>query len=306
MKLKLKHFIILYLLLVSLILNATITEAAKKSSRTKKSPCRTQTSLVVDVNTGKVLHAKNITSKIYPASLTKLMTLYMLFDQLDSGKLSLNNRLKISERATKTRPGKLFLRQGDKISVKDAILGMIVKSANDVSVVVAEAIGGSECNFAKLMTAKARELGMKNTVFINSHGWHHAKQVTTAADMAKLAMAMKRDFPQYYHFFSITEFKFKGKRIKGHNKVTAHYPGADGLKTGFTNPAGCNLVTSANRNGKSLIAIVTGSDSAASRDKKMTSLLDKHFGIKAKTIKMASPKKKPKKKAKVKIASKKG
>ncbi len=276
------------LLLTVIILLASGAEGAhKKGKRQQKTGKRPiQTSLVVDSQTGKILHAVNADSMINPASLTKVMTAYLIFEKLRSGQLSLDQKFTVSKYATKVIPSKLYLKEGEKITVRDTILGIIVKSANDASKVAAENIAGSEKRFARLMTIRARQLGMKNTTFTNASGLHSAKQKTTAIDLAKLSIAVKRDFPQYYaEFFGRTSFNYKGKTIKGHNKVTEKYPGADGLKTGFTTPAGCNLITSASRKGRRLIGVVTGQRSAAIRDKKMMALLDKHFGVKPTKVK---------------------
>jgi D-alanyl-D-alanine carboxypeptidase (penicillin-binding protein 5/6) len=254
--------------------------------------------LIVDGKTGKILHSHNQNVRVYPASLTKVMTLYMLFEALEAGKFALNDKLHVSPNATRAHPSKLHLKAGEQISVREAILALIVKSANDAAIVVAENIAGSEQKFAKLMNIRAKQLGMKNSFFTNASGWHHPAQKTTPIDLAKLSIAIKRDFPQYYGFFAKTSFKFKGKQINGHNRLTANYPGAEGLKTGFTNPAGCNLITVATRNGKTLVGVVTGSNKAIARDKKMASLLDKHFGIKNDNLK---PKKAPK--SRIKLAS---
>lgn len=282
-------------LVLSLPLAAISAEAAPKKSK-KAQACSSpiQTSLVVDGKTGKILHEHNASQIIYPASLTKLMSLYLIFESLESGKLTLDQRLHVSKYATQVIPLKLNLKAGEYITVRDTILGMIVRSANDASTVAAENISGSEQNFAKLMTIRARQLGMKNTTFTNAHGLHNPRQKTTAIDLAKLTIAIKRDFPQYYAYFAKTSFTFKGKTVNGHNKLTAMYPGAEGLKTGFTNPAGRNLITTATRGNKSLVGVVTGSPSNAFRDKKMTTLLDRHFGVvyakkaKNKSIRVAS------------------
>lgn len=268
-------------IIISLVLTTITTEAAaKKGKKAQTNACSPiQTSLVVDGKTGKILHEHNASEIIYPASLTKLMTLYLVFESVNSGKLTLDQRLHVSKYATQVIPLKLHLKPGEYITVRDAILGMIVKSANDASTVAAENIAGSEEKFAKLMTLRARQLGMKNTTFTNAHGLHNPRQKTTAIDLAKLSIAIKRDFPQYYAYFAKTNFVFKGKTINGHNRLTAMYPGAEGLKTGFTNPAGRNLITTATRGNKSLVGVVTGSPSNAFRDKKMTALLDQHFGV---------------------------
>ena len=282
----LKRFscIIITLLVFSIAFTTLVADAAKRRTK-KKASGPIQTSLIVDGSSGKILHSRNARKTIYPASLTKVMTLYLVFEALESGKISLNQKFYVSSNATKALPLKLYLKKGDRIAVRDVIPALIIKSANDVARVVAENIAGSEKRFARLMTIRARQLGMKNTTFTNASGWHDPKQVTTAVDLAKLSIAIKRDFPQYYHFFNKTSFKYKGKTINGHNRVTATYPGAEGLKTGFHTPAGCNLITVATRGNKSLVGVVTGRKSSAIRDKKMVELLDQHFGVRHKTIK---------------------
>lgn len=250
---------------------------AQKKVVTHKAPI--QTSLVLDGKTGKVLHAVNAQKKIYPASLTKVMTIYLMFEALQSGKLSLDDTFYVSHNATKALPTKLYLLPGEKISVLDTIYALTMRSANDAAVAVAENMAGSEKKFARLMTIKARQLGMKDTNFTNASGWHDPKQYTTAVDLAKLTMAVKQNFPEYYKLFSQNSFVYKGKTIKTHNKVAVTYPGAEGLKTGYHIPAGCNLITTASRDGKSLVAIVTGHKSSKTRDTQMVSLLDKHFGV---------------------------
>jgi len=241
----------------------------------KKSP---PASLILDYNTGKVLHADKASEIIYPASLGKMMTLYLAFDALKRGKLAMNQKIHVSARAANMPPCKLFLKPGDQISVRDALVASIVKSANDTAVALGEAISGTEDKFAVLMTKQAKELGMHNTKFINASGWYHPDQKTTAIDLAKLAMAIRRDFPEHYHLFSKTSFEFRDRVIHGHNRVTAHYDGAEGMKTGFNNPAGCNLVTTASRDGKTLVGVVTGRRTGAQRDNQMMALLDQHFG----------------------------
>lgn len=287
-------------LILILVLNFSLTvEAARKTAKPIKQYTPVQASLVVDGTTGKILYAQNAKKKIYPASLTKVMTTYLLFERLKAGELKLDTKLSISKYATEALPSKLYITAGDKITVRDSILALSVKSANDVARVVAENIAGSEKKFAKLMTIKAKQLGMNHTNFTNASGWHDPKQVTTAVDLAKLTIAIKRDFPQYYHFFKETSFNYKGKLVTGHNRVTATYPGAEGLKTGYHIPAGCNLITTATRDNKSLVGVLTGRKSSAIRDRHMVQLLDKHFGITHPTIKKA---KKPKHKS-IRVAS---
>jgi D-alanyl-D-alanine carboxypeptidase len=230
--------------------------------------------VVIDSETGKIFYSKNISSKIYPASLTKMMTLYIVFDQINSGKLNWNQKLRISKNAASKVPSKLGLITGEYITVKDAVLSIITKSANDTSAVIAEAISKTEKNFAKLMTTYAQKLGMNNTVFQNATGLHHKDHFSTALDMAVLAMNLKRHFPKYYELFSIREFTYKDRQIMNSNKIISIYSGADGLKTGFTSIAGYNLASSAAKNNKKIIAVVIGASNSDERYKKSAELLD--------------------------------
>jgi D-alanyl-D-alanine carboxypeptidase (penicillin-binding protein 5/6) len=265
---------ILFLLVISFICNNAIARQKSKPQKVRVSP---PASLVVDLKTGKILHEQNANTRIHPASLTKLMTLYLTFESIQSGKLSLNKKLRVSERAENMQPSKLGLLRGEYITVKDAILATSIKSANDAAVTLSENIAKSEANFVAHMNLKARQLGMKDTKFKNASGWHHPEQTTTAKDLAKLAIALKRDFPRFYHIFSKTSFVYKGNVIKGHNHVTANYAYAEGLKTGYTRPSGFNLVTIASKDNKTLVGVVTGSPTAVSRDQKMVKLLDENF-----------------------------
>lgn len=233
--------------------------------------------LVVDADTGKVLYQDSAGRHRYPASLTKVMTLYLTFDAIESGKLQLNQRIYVSKRAAAQPPSKLGLTAGQTIKVKDAINALIVKSANDVAVVLAEAIAGSEWQFAKLMTAKARELGMRYTSFRNASGLHNRRQKTTAYDMARMASALYNNHRKYYHMFNKTKFYYRGELIQGHNRVTRNYPGADGLKTGYTRASGYNLITSAQRGDMRIIGVVMGGKSSRSRDTHMRKILDRSF-----------------------------
>ncbi len=236
-----------------------------------------RTSLVVDSKSGKILHDENSHLKIYPASLTKLMTLYLLFEAIDGGKLKMHQKLAVSKKAEKMLPSKLGLKAHETIMVKDCISALAIKSANDVAVVVAENIKGSEAKFVEVMNLRAKQLGMKATNFANSSGWHDPSQKSTARDLAKLAIAIKRDFPKHYRVFAENSFVFRGKVIKGHNKVNETYHGAEGLKTGYTTPSGYNLITAATRQQKTLIAIVTGGKTSISRNEQIVKLLDTHF-----------------------------
>lgn len=233
--------------------------------------------LVIDAGSGRVLHEENADTRNYPASLTKMMTLYMVFDALEHGNWSLNRKLPVSAAAAAQPPSKLGLRKGQTIKTEDAILALVTKSANDVAVVLAEALGGTESNFGKLMTAKARKLGMSRTTFRNASGLPDTTQVTTARDMALLAMALLRDFPQHYAYFSTRNFAFGGARYSNHNRLLGKYSGADGIKTGYIRASGYNLVASARRGGRRVIGVLLGGQTAAQRNKKMVSLLDVGF-----------------------------
>ncbi len=234
-------------------------------------------SIVVDVESGEVLYSRNADTRNYPASLTKMMTLYLTFEALDTGSLRLDEALKVSRRAAGQAPSKLGLAAGSSISVENAILALVTKSANDVATVLAEALGGTEWEFAGLMTKKARTLGMANTTFQNASGLPNRKQLSSARDMGNLAIALIQHFPNYYHYFSVTEFRFNGKTYKNHNNLLANYPETDGLKTGYIAASGFNVAVSVTREGHRLIGVAFGGKSAKSRDEHMATLLDKSF-----------------------------
>ncbi|BFI97217.1 MAG: hypothetical protein RSP_27270 [Rhodanobacter sp.] len=233
--------------------------------------------IVVDGNTGQIIEQVNADQRDYPASLTKMMTLYIAFQQLKNGKLSLDQQLPVSSWAANKEPTKLGLRPGSTIAVQDCILGMITKSANDAATVMAEGIGGSESRFTEMMNAQAALLGMTDTHFANASGLPDPNNTSTAHDLVKLAMALYRDFPQYAHFFATQEFVFHGHIVRGHNHLMYRYPGMDGLKTGFTDASGFNLASTAVRDGQRLFAVVLGSRTAAGRDRLMARLLDDGF-----------------------------
>ncbi|MBX6323443.1 MAG: D-alanyl-D-alanine carboxypeptidase [Rhodospirillaceae bacterium] len=234
--------------------------------------------IVIDAATGEILHAHDATVRWYPASLTKMMTLYLTMEKLASGRLKLDDTLTVSAHAAGQQPTRLGLDPGEKISVEDAIGAVIVRSANDAAVVLGERIGGTEDYFAVLMTEKAKQLGMLQTEFWNASGLPHPKQTTTARDMALLAQALIRDFPQYYHFFGMRSITYKGQVLPTYNGLLTSYPGADGLKTGFTCGSGYNLVASAERKGRRLIGVILGGRSRAGRNSEMARLLDAAFG----------------------------
>ena len=234
--------------------------------------------IVVDANSGNVLHSSNPDARRHPASLTKIMTLYMLFEQLEAGKLKLDSELKVSEHAASQSPTKLGLRAGSTIQVEDAIKGIVTRSANDASVVVAEAIAGDEDDFAELMTRKAQALGMTRTVYKNASGLPDDDQVTTARDQSILGRAVQERFPRYYKYFSTRSFTFRGQWISNHNRLLGRVEGVDGIKTGYIRSSGFNLVTSVNRGNRYVVAVVMGGSSAGSRDERMRELLSEHIG----------------------------
>ena len=231
-------------------------------------------SIMIDAENGKILSQYNADEKRFPASLTKLMTLYLAFEALDNGKLKLTDKLTTSRHAANMEPSKLGLKAGQKIQVKQVINALIVKSANDCAVVLAEALGGTESQFAQKMTAKAKKLGMKNTTFKNASGLPNAQQKTTARDMSLLAAAMYRDFPQYYKLFSQKSFSYNGRTMYTHNHILKKFKGADGMKTGYTRAAGFNIVTSAQRKGNRVIAVTMGHKTLNERDKKVMSMME--------------------------------
>ncbi|WP_246736089.1 D-alanyl-D-alanine carboxypeptidase [Enterovirga aerilata] len=229
--------------------------------------------LVVDANTGRTMYAVDETAPRHPASVTKVMTLYMLFEQLERGTLSLDSELRISARAAAMAPSKIGFRPGDTISVEDAIKALVTKSANDVACAIAENLAGSEEEFAERMTRKARQLGMTSTVYRNASGLPDREQITTARDLAILGRAIQDRFPRYYKFFQTRTFHYAGRAIGNHNRLLGKIEGVDGIKTGFTNASGFNLLTSAKLNGRHVIGVVLGGKSAASRDAIMANLI---------------------------------
>ncbi|KAF0139759.1 MAG: serine-type D-Ala-D-Ala carboxypeptidase [Rhodospirillaceae bacterium] len=234
-------------------------------------------SFVVEADSGQVLHADSADAINHPASLTKMMTLYMLFEALAEGHLTLATPMKVSARAAAQSPSKLNLPPGATISVENTILALVTKSANDVACVVAETLGNSEAEFAMMMTATAHQLGMHNTVFRNASGLPNKAQVTTARDMATLGRALIRHHSRYYHYFSTRRFQYGEMNIPTHNRLLLSYEGADGIKTGYIAASGFNLVTSARQNGKRLIGVVLGGATARWRDAHMVDLLDSAF-----------------------------
>jgi D-alanyl-D-alanine carboxypeptidase len=235
--------------------------------------------IVVDDKSGFVLHEASADEPRHPASLTKIMTLYLLFEQLEGGKLTLDTPLPISTQAALQPPTKLGLKANQTIKVEDAIKGLVTKSANDAAVVVAEAIGGSEAEFAKLMTLKARALGMTSTTYVNASGLPAEEQITTARDQAFLGRAIQHRFPDYYRYFATPSFQYKGAAMNNHNALLGQVKGVDGIKTGYTEASGYNLVCSVRRDEKHVVAVVLGGTSNAARDARMRQLIEDYISL---------------------------
>ncbi|MDQ0504792.1 D-alanyl-D-alanine carboxypeptidase [Xanthobacter agilis] len=262
------------------------TERSKSSSKTKKAAAtRTivqddggrwhygSSAIVVDANTGRVLYEDDADALRHPASVTKVMTLYLLFEQIEAGRLKLSSDLPVSAKAAAQSPTKLGLRPGSTLEVEDAIKGIVTRSANDAAVVIAEALGGTESNFAEMMTQKARALGMSRTTFRNASGLPNPNQVTTARDLSVLGRAIQDRFPKEYRYFATRTFYFRGEAIGNHNRLVGSVEGVDGIKTGYTQASGFNLLTSLKRDDRYMVAVVLGGRSAGSRDARMRSLL---------------------------------
>ncbi len=268
-----------------LCLGIVLLVAACSTSETLRSAVPTSASssspkyaaIVVDAHDGRVLFARNADSARYPASLTKMMTLYMLFEAMEQGRASRETSIPVSAYAASRPPSKLGLKAGQSLPVDTAIRALATKSANDVATAVAEFLGGTEERFAAMMTAKARQLGMTSTVFRNASGLPDARQRSTARDMAKLGMALRRRFPTYYPYFSLTSFAYRGKTIRGHNNVLETVRGADGIKTGYTRASGFNLATSVNRDGRRVVAVVMGEKTSRARNAHMAELIEAYL-----------------------------
>jgi D-alanyl-D-alanine carboxypeptidase len=263
-------------------------------------------SFIINENTKRIYHNTNADTLNYPASLTKIMTLYMIFDALETKKITMNTKFKVSKRASRQPPSKLHLPAGSTISVKNAIMALITKSANDVATVVAENLGKSERNFAKLMTKKAQKLGMTRTTFKNASGLPNRAQLSTARDMATLGIAIRRDHPKFFELFKTKYFVYKGIKYTNHNNLLGSYSGTDGIKTGYTYASGFNLVASVERNGQRIIGVVFGGKKARSRDKHMINLLNKHFKTQPSKplVRMAKPSEVPLTRPKISLVEK--
>ncbi len=259
-----------------------------------------RSAIVIDAKTGSVLYQKRAEVRRHPASLAKLMTLYLLFEALDEDRVTLATKLAVSARAAGQPASKLGLKRGETIAVGDAIVALTVKSANDVATVVAEALGGEEWRFAQTMTRKARALGLRKTAFRNASGLYNRRQLTTARDVAMLARALMRDFPHHYHYFATPSFRYRGKTYRNHNRLLAR-SGVDGLKTGYIRASGFNLAASAVRDGRRVIAVVLGASSPKTRDREAATLFARGFS-RARVIRVAPPPPPPEKPIVVAVA----
>jgi D-alanyl-D-alanine carboxypeptidase len=274
-----RHAVGIFALTLAAILIATQADARSRrhhhasASKSDDGWREGHASIVVDAKTGKVLQESNADKLRHPASLTKIMTLYLLFEQIDAGRIKLDSKLTVSEHASEAAPTKLGLDPGQKIEVEDAIKAVVTRSANDMAITIGEAIAGSEDAFAARMTRKAHALGMKNTVFTNASGLPDKRQVTTARDMALLGRAIQDRFPKLYRFFSIRTFVWHGSPIGNHNHLLGSVEGVDGIKTGYTRASGFNLVTSVKRNNRFIVAVVLGGRSSRARDAHMRELI---------------------------------
>lgn len=229
--------------------------------------------ITIDAHNGRILFARNADAPRYPASLTKIMTLYLLFQDLEAHRIKFSSPLRVSKLAASRQPSKLGLRPGSTIRVRDAILALVTKSANDVATTVAEGLAGTESNFARRMTRTARALGMTRTTFANASGLPNRRQLTTARDMATLGLRIQKDFPRYYKYFRTRSFKYNGRRYGNHNELLGRLKGVDGIKTGYTHASGFNLTSSVKRNGKHIVGVVLGGRSGKSRNRYMKTIL---------------------------------
>lgn len=271
------RFFINIIMVLLLLSSATIPEAhaARASGGNNENP--RYASIVIEASTGKILHQDNADAQRHPASLTKVMTLLILFDQMQAGKVKLTDRIRISKYAASRSPTKLGIPAGGSITVRDAIAAIVTESANDISAALAEHLAGTESNFAKHMTRRAEQIGMSRTRFRNASGLPDKRQITTARDMARMAKFILTHYPQYYKFFGMPSFTYKGVTHVNHNRLMQSYPGMDGFKTGFINASGFNLIASAKQDGIRIVGVVFGGRSSHSRNAHMKELLDEGF-----------------------------
>ena len=279
------HLFISILTMLAIVLSASTADAARKKKK-KRAVHRAPVvyvekfaAIVVDASSGRVLYEKMAQEKRYPASLTKMMTLYMLFEALERGDISMDTRMTASRNAARQPPSRLGLacsrRRGcDSITVEQAIRALVVQSANDVATLVGERLGGTEARFAANMTARAREIGLTNTRFANASGLPDTRHRTTARDMATLSLALWRDFPQYYHYFQTPNFSWRRTSGRNHNRLLGQVEGVDGIKTGYTRASGFNLATMTERDGRRVIVVVLGGETSAARDAQVAYLIE--------------------------------
>ncbi|GLS31774.1 D-alanyl-D-alanine carboxypeptidase [Mesorhizobium albiziae] len=267
------------LILALLVAGCSTTEALQPSPAvvTNFAPTSKHAVIVVDANNGNTLFQSSATATRYPASLTKMMTLYMLFEAMGQGRVSLATEIPVSAYAAARPPSKIGFRAGETISVQSAIQALCTKSANDVATAVAEYLGGTEDQFAAQMTARARQLGMTGTVFRNASGLPDDAQRTTARDMALLGIALRSRFPNQYAYFSASEFAFRGKTVRGHNDLLGRVHGVDGIKTGYIRASGYNIVTSVQTDGRRLVVVVMGGETARSRNAQVEDLIARYL-----------------------------
>ena len=265
---------LLHIAAAAVLLNPSTGQAASHAGVNKNDSV-----LVLDYDTGQVLYDKDPDAVRYPASLTKMMTLYLLFDAIERGEVKMDTVMKVSKLASSRSPTKLGVKSRSTIKVEDAINALIILSANDVATVISEHLSGTERDFAAKMTDKAHQLGMSNTVFQNASGLPNIRQVSTARDFASLSVAVIRDFPQYYSLFSQTQFNFHGIIYRSHNRILSMYEGSDGIKTGFINASGFNIAASAIRDGHRIIVVTFGGSTAFKRDRHVVELFDRGFSI---------------------------
>lgn len=278
-------FLVIILILSHPCFANTGTKNAGTTKMMQNSP--NYSALLINQKTSQIIYQYNADKKRYPASLTKVMTLYMIFEALEKKKITMDTVFVTSKNAASKPRCKLHLKPGEKVSVRNIILSLIIKSANDAATVYAEGIAGSEAKFGQMMTAKARTLGMKNTKFKNPSGLPNPEQYTNAKDMAILANAIKRDFPQYYHLFASKSFNYKGRVINTHNRIVAYHPNATGLKTGYINASGHNIMSTTKSKEGELLAIIFGAQTKDMRDKHAKALLEKgrvHLATNQKTL----------------------
>jgi D-alanyl-D-alanine carboxypeptidase len=272
----------LVLLMMTLLAACSTTETLDLVGPAPPPPARLPSekyaAIVVDVNSGRVLYEADSELPRYPASLTKMMTLYMLFEAMESGRVTSATVIPVSDRARRQAPSKLGFKPGETIDADTAIRALSVKSANDVAVAVGEYLGGTEDQFAQMMTAKARTIGMRGTTFRNASGLPDAGQITTARDMAMLGMALRKRFPSQFAYFSSQSFVFRGRVVKGHNDLIGRVPGVDGIKTGYIRASGFNICTSVSRSGRKLVVCVFGGKTARERNGHVGELIEHYLG----------------------------